>query len=121
MQQRFACAQARGQIHQDRHRADARSPAPLTAPPRRRADPSLREIDRRIRFLSARLESAEVVDPKQQKKLDQVFFGATVTYADGRGNEKTITIVGIDEADLNRGQVSWSLRGTGDDRCLAEP
>jgi transcription elongation factor GreB len=67
----------------------------------------LREIDRRIRFLSKRLESAEVVDPKQQKKLDQVFFGATVTYADGRGNEKTITIVGIDEADLNRGQVSW--------------
>ena len=67
----------------------------------------LREVDRRIRFLSTRLESAEVVDPKQQKKLDQVFFGATVTYADGRGNEKTITIVGIDEADLNRGQVSW--------------
>src|SRR6516165_1965971 len=67
----------------------------------------LREIDRRIRFLSTRLESAEVVDPKQQKKLDQVFFGATVTYADGRGNIKTIAIVGIDEADLSRGQVSW--------------
>src|SRR5215831_1869409 len=45
----------------------------------------LREIDRRIRFLSTRLASAEVVDPKQQKKLDEVFFGATVTYADGRG------------------------------------
>ena len=67
----------------------------------------LRGIDRRIRFLSTRLESAEVVDPKQQKKLDQVFFGATVTYADRRGDEKTITIVGIDEADLSRGQVSW--------------
>jgi transcription elongation factor GreB len=67
----------------------------------------LREIDRRIRFLSTRLESAEVVNPKQQKKLDQVFFGATVTYADGRGAERTITIVGIDEADLSRGQVSW--------------
>jgi transcription elongation factor GreB len=67
----------------------------------------LREVDRRIRFLSMRLESAEVVDPKQQKKLDQVFFGATVTYADRRGDEKTITIVGIDEADLSRGQVSW--------------
>ena len=67
----------------------------------------LREIDRRIRFLTKRLESAEVVDPKQQKKLDQVFFGATVTYAAGRGTEKTITIVGIDEADLARGQVSW--------------
>ena len=67
----------------------------------------LREIDRRIRFLSTRLESAEVVDPKQQKKLDQVFFGASVTYADGRGNVKTIRIVGIDEADLSHGQVSW--------------
>jgi transcription elongation factor GreB len=67
----------------------------------------LREIDRRIRLLSTGLESAEVVDPKQQKKLDQVFFGATVTYAEGRENEKTITIVGIDEADLSRGQVSW--------------
>ena len=48
-----------------------------------------------------------MVDPQQQKKLDQVFFGATVTYADRRGDEKTITIVGIDEADLSRGQVSW--------------
>jgi transcription elongation factor GreB len=67
----------------------------------------LREIDRRIRFLSKRLESAEVVDPKQQKKLDQVFFGATVTYLNERGSETTITIVGIDEADLSRGQVSW--------------
>jgi transcription elongation factor GreB len=64
----------------------------------------LREIDRRIRFLSTRLESAEVVDPKQQKKLDQVFFG---THANDRGNVKTVTIVGIDEADLSRGQVSW--------------
>jgi transcription elongation factor GreB len=67
----------------------------------------LREIDRRIRFLTKRLESAEVVDPRQQKKLDQVFFGATVTYATEDGTEKTITIVGIDEADLVRGQVSW--------------
>jgi transcription elongation factor GreB len=67
----------------------------------------LREIDRRIRFLTKRLESAEVVDPKQQKKLDQVFFGATVTYATKNGTETTITIVGIDEADFSRGQVSW--------------
>jgi transcription elongation factor GreB len=52
----------------------------------------LREIDRRIRFLSTRLESAEVVDPKQQKKLDQVLFGASVTYASDCGNVKTITI-----------------------------
>ena len=67
----------------------------------------LREIDRRIRFLTKRLESAEVVDPAQQKQRDQVFFGATVTYAGARGGEHTITIVGIDEADLYRGQVSW--------------
>src|ERR1700751_1994333 len=67
----------------------------------------LREIDRCIRFLSARLERAEVGDPKKEKKRDKGFFGATVTYADRRENEKTITIVGIDEADLSRGQVSW--------------
>ncbi len=67
----------------------------------------LHEIDRRIRFLSKRLEIAQVVDPTQQKKLDQVFFGATVTYAHERGTERTITIVGVDEADLDRGQVSW--------------
>src|ERR1700736_1305235 len=67
----------------------------------------LREIDSRVRFLSKRLESAEIVDPGQQKNHDQVFFGATVTYADRRGGEKTITIVGIDEADLDQGQVSW--------------
>ena len=48
-----------------------------------------------------------MVDPTQQKKLDQVFFGASVTYANERGNVKTITIVGVDEADFSRGQVSW--------------
>ncbi len=67
----------------------------------------LREIDRRIRFLTKRLESAAIVDPAQQKNRDQVFFGATVTYASARGAEQTVTIVGIDEADLARGQVSW--------------
>src|SRR6201998_2851619 len=67
----------------------------------------LREIDRRIRFLTKRLESAEVVDPRQQKRLDQVFFGATVTYATEDGALTTVTIVGIDEADFARGQVSW--------------
>ncbi|MEQ8396472.1 transcription elongation factor GreB [Thalassobaculum sp.] len=67
----------------------------------------LREIDRRIRFLLKRLEIAEVVDPAQQKNHDQVFFGATVTYADEQDNERTVRIVGIDEADLDRGEVSW--------------
>jgi transcription elongation factor GreB len=67
----------------------------------------LREIDRRVRFLTKRLESAEVVDPRQQTRRDQVFFGASVTYANQHGAEKTVTIVGIDEADVDRGQVSW--------------
>jgi transcription elongation factor GreB len=67
----------------------------------------LREIDRRIRFLTKRLESAEVVDLQQQKRRDQVFFGATVTYANEDGAETTVTIVGVDEADFARGQVSW--------------
>jgi transcription elongation factor GreB len=66
----------------------------------------LRELDRRIRFLTKRLESAEVVDPAKQTRRDQVFFGATVTYAKDDA-EKTVTIVGIDEADLDHGQVSW--------------
>lgn len=67
----------------------------------------LREIDRRIRFLLKRLEIAEVVDPALQKNLDQVFFGATVTYADQDDRERTVRIVGIDEADTARGEVSW--------------
>jgi transcription elongation factor GreB len=67
----------------------------------------LREIDRRIRFLLKRLEIAEVVDPVRQKNRDQVFFGATVTYADARDQERTIRIVGIDEARLDRGEISW--------------
>jgi transcription elongation factor GreB len=67
----------------------------------------LREIDRRIRFLTKRLESAEVVDPQRQTRHDQVFFGATVTYAGARGGEATVTIVGVDEADLAHGEVSW--------------
>jgi transcription elongation factor GreB len=68
----------------------------------------LREIDGRIRFLSKRLEIAEIVDPARQQKQDQVFFGATVTYVDPRGAEKTVTIVGVDEADLGEGKVSWA-------------
>jgi transcription elongation factor GreB len=67
----------------------------------------LREIDHRIRFLTQRIEAARVVDPTQQKNREQVFFGATVTYATERGDEKTITILGADEADFDKGQVSW--------------
>ncbi|HEX3951980.1 MAG TPA: transcription elongation factor GreB [Stellaceae bacterium] len=67
----------------------------------------LRDIDRRVRFLSKRLEVAEIVDPGRQTRRDQVFFGATVTYADKDDSERTVTIVGIDEADLEHGQVSW--------------
>ncbi|WP_420402749.1 transcription elongation factor GreB [Nisaea sp.] len=67
----------------------------------------LREIDRRMRFLLKRLEAAEIVEPTQQPNKDKVFFGATVTYADEEDNERTVRIVGVDEADLERGEVSW--------------
>jgi transcription elongation factor GreB len=67
----------------------------------------LREIDRRIRFLTKRLDIAEVADPSRHQGNDQVFFGATVTYADARGLERTVTIKGIDEADSLAGEVSW--------------
>jgi len=66
----------------------------------------LREIDRRIRFLSKRLDVAEVVD-NAGKKTEQVFFGATVTVVDANGDERTVTIVGTDEFDPGRGRVSW--------------
>lgn len=68
----------------------------------------LREIDRRIRFLTKRLEIAEVTDPSLHHGHDQVFFGATVTYAEeDTGLERTVTILGIDEAESAKGQVSW--------------
>jgi transcription elongation factor GreB len=67
----------------------------------------LREIDRRIRFLTKRLEIAEVADPSAHYGRDQIFFGATVTYANSRGEERTITIKGIDEVDNLHGEVSW--------------
>ncbi|WP_374349932.1 transcription elongation factor GreB [Chitinimonas sp.] len=67
----------------------------------------LREIDRRIRFLTKRLENAEVVDPELREATDQVFFSATVTILRGDGCEQTISIVGVDEIDLARGHISW--------------
>ena len=67
----------------------------------------LREIDRRIRFLTKRLDIAEVIDPAGREPTDQVFFGATVTVADEHGGETTYSIVGIDEADVARGRISW--------------
>jgi len=67
----------------------------------------LREVDRRIRFLSKRLEHSEVVDPATREKTDQVFFGATVTVADKAGTESTYAIVGLDEADAGRGRIAW--------------
>jgi transcription elongation factor GreB len=67
----------------------------------------LREIDRRIRFLTQRLEMAEVTDPSVHQGSDQVFFGATVTYEDEDGVSRTVTILGIDEADSLKGQVTW--------------
>jgi transcription elongation factor GreB len=66
----------------------------------------LREIDKRARFLGKRLENAEIVDPAAQTNRGQVFFGATVTYVNDDDIERTVTIVGADEADLRRGEVS---------------
>jgi transcription elongation factor GreB len=67
----------------------------------------LREIDSRIRFLTKRIESAKIVDPALQTNREQVFFGATVTYAKSDDSEATITIAGADESDLDAGLVSW--------------
>jgi transcription elongation factor GreB len=67
----------------------------------------LREIDRRVRYLSKRLANAEVVDPARRARTDQVFFGATVTCANTRDEERTVKIVGVDEVDLSKGHVSW--------------
>ena len=67
----------------------------------------LREIDRRIRFLTKRIEIAEVTDPSVHFGKDQVFFGATVTYVEEAGDERTVTILGIDEADSLKGEVTW--------------
>jgi transcription elongation factor GreB len=67
----------------------------------------LREIDRRIRFLTQRMEMAEIVNPSVHFGSDQIFFGATVTYLDEANVERTVTITGIDEADSLRGDVSW--------------
>ena len=67
----------------------------------------LREIDRRIRYLSKRLENAEVVDPVVREATDQVFFGATVTVEDVEGSH-TYSIVGLDEADAGCGRIAWT-------------
>lgn len=67
----------------------------------------LREIDRRIRYLTKRLNKPEIVDPEKQQGLDSVFFGATVTYARENGEEKTVALVGVDEADMDQGKINW--------------
>ncbi len=68
----------------------------------------LREIDRRIRFLTKRIDLAEVVDPVAPREDEtQVFFGATVTFANQTDEEKTVSIVGVDEIDTSRGYISW--------------
>ena len=70
----------------------------------------LREIDRRIRFLTKRIDAAEVVDPETPRRgqaANKVFFGATVRYANVAGTEREVTIVGLDEVDLDRHRISW--------------
>lgn len=67
----------------------------------------LREIDRRLRYLTKRLETAEIVDPRRQQGIDRVFFGATVTYVDENDVETTVKLVGVDEADMDHGKINW--------------
>ncbi len=67
----------------------------------------LREIDRRIRFLNQRLEFAHVLDPSTRESTNQVFFGATITYQNSQNKQRTIRIVGVDEVDVEHGDVSW--------------
>jgi transcription elongation factor GreB len=89
----------------------------------------LREIDRELGWLSRRMKAARIVDPAQQPDRSKVFFGATVTVADEQDRERTITIVGDDEADVTAGRVGWNspfaraLRGaaTGDVRRVRLP
>src|SRR5881628_1630273 len=71
----------------------------------------LRQIDRRIRFLTKRIDAAEVVDPEAPRRgraATQVFFGATVRYANAAGTERVVSIVGLDEVDLDRNYISWA-------------
>ncbi len=68
----------------------------------------LREIDRRIRFLTKRLDAAEVIDPSAPREDEErIFFGATVKFVNRKGEEKTVSIVGVDEIDTSRGYISW--------------
>lgn len=67
----------------------------------------LREIDRRVRYLTKKLENAVIVDPRKQQNLDRVFFGAKVTYAREDDSEVTLMLVGIDEADFSKGKINW--------------
>jgi transcription elongation factor GreB len=67
----------------------------------------LREIDRRIRFLTKRLEAAQVIDPATREPTDQIFFGATVCYEDQQGAQHTVSIVGIDETNTSKNHISW--------------
>lgn len=67
----------------------------------------LREIDRRVRYLMKRLDDVEIVDPRDQQGIEQVFFGATVTYIREDETEITVTLVGVDEADFSKGKINW--------------
>ncbi len=67
----------------------------------------LREIDRRVRYLTKKLDDSRIVDPKDQQNLDRVFFGATVTYVKEDDTEITVKLVGVDEADFDKGKINW--------------
>lgn len=67
----------------------------------------LREIDRRVRYLTKKLENSQIVDPRKQQNLDRIFFGAKVTYVRDDDSEVTVRLVGVDEADFSVGKINW--------------
>lgn len=106
--------------HELAHLRDVERPKLIKAKDDAASKKRLREADQRIQFIAQRLQITEVVDPRRQRNRDEVYFGASVTYADGQGAEHTVRIVGVDEARTEQGEVSWvapiarALNGAGE-------
>jgi transcription elongation factor GreB len=86
---------------------DVERPKLVAAKENAPAKKRLREVDQRIQYIAQRLQITEIVDPRRQKNRDEIYFGASVTYADGAGGEHLVRIVGVDEARQESGEVSW--------------
>ena len=90
-----------------RHLCDVERPELAAHKDQAPAKKRLREIDQRLQFISSRLQITEIVDQSRRQDCEQVFFGASVTYADSAGTKHSVRIVGVDEARLEMGEVSW--------------